>query len=229
MSLCFGRWTVLTVLGVAVAAPVSAQVLGLPVHNSGVPTGIGIVGEVGFPNADAGKGTAFGATGLVGIGPIGFTASVASYKPKFAGSSITSYGATGNLKVFGGPLIPLSVTLQGGVGYFKVRSTSGPLPLVTKNLHVPVGLGIALNIPNPALAIKPWIAPRLDIDRVSTTVTGGPSGSATSTDFGLSAGVDFNLLGGLGFRASYDWVSRNGAKPAVFGFGASYIFKVPGL
>jgi opacity protein-like surface antigen len=216
MSLCFGRWTVLTVLGVAAASPASAQVLGIPIHNSGIPTGVGIVGEVGFPNADAGKGTAFGATGLLGVGPIGFTASVASYNPKGPGSNITSYGATGNLKVFGGPLIPLSVTLQGGVGYFKVGTA--------KDLHVPVGLGIALNIPNPALAIKPWIAPRLDVERVSVGST-----SNTSTDFGLSAGIDFNLLGGLGFRASYDWVSRNGAKPAVFGLGASYIFKVPGL
>ncbi len=192
-----------------------AQVFGIPLHNSGIPTGIGIAGEVGFPNAAYGKGTGFGATGQVGLGPIGFTATIASYKPSGL-SSITGYGATANLKVFGGPLIPFSATLQGGLGY---ASKAG-----VKSTHFTGGLGLALNIPNPALAIKPWVAPRVDVQHVS-----GALGTNTETNFGFSAGIDFNLLGGLGFGAAYDWVKINGSKEAIFGLRASYVFKVPGL
>jgi len=196
-----------------------AQVLGIPVRNAGVTTGIGIAGEVGFPNSDFGKGKAFGASGQIGLGPIGFTASVASYDPKGAGDKITSLGATANFKVFGGPLIPFSVTLQGGAGYWDEDEVGGKV----KYWHFPVGLGLGLNIPNPVLAIRPWIAPRLDVLRESN------GSSETSTDFGISGGVDLNLLSGLGFRASYDWVSHEGQHPAVFAVGAHYVFKVPGL
>ena len=209
-------------LGLLIAAPAAAgaQVTGIPVRNAGVFTGIGIAGEVGFPNDAFGSGRAYAVTGQIGISRIGFTASLASYDPEGSGDKITSVGGTANLKVFGGPLIPLSVTLQGGLGYSSFDVVGGE----AKNLHVPVGLGVALNIPNPALAIRPWIAPRLDINRMT-----GDLGDDTETDFGISAGVDFNLLGGLGFRASYDRVSTDGEDPSIFAVGAHYVFKVPGL
>lgn len=210
------RIALATAMSVIVSSTLQAQVLGLPVRNSGIPTGIGIAGEVGFANADYPKGTAFGGTGQIGLGPIGFTATIASYKPK-GGSSVTGYGGTGNLKIFGGPLIPLSVTLQGGYGRAKVGGVN--------NSHFTAGLGIALNIPNPALAIRPWLAPRLDVRRFSGSIP-----TTTDTNFGISGGVDFNLLSGLGFRASYDWVkARSNVKPAIFGLGVAYVFKLPGL
>ncbi|MGH7703219.1 MAG: outer membrane beta-barrel protein [Gemmatimonadales bacterium] len=205
-----------TAASLIVGPTLQAQVLGLPLRNSGIPSGVGISGEIGFPNTDYGKGTAFGGTGQIGLGPIGFTATIASYKPK-GGGSTTGYGGTGNLKIFGGPLIPLSVTLQGGYGRAKTGGVT--------NSHFTAGLGIALNIPNPALAIRPWLAPRLDVARVS-----GPTPTRTDNNFGISGGVDFNLLSGLGFRASYDWVkARSNVKPAIFGLGVAYVFKVPGL
>ncbi len=210
------RIALATALSVMVSGTLQAQVLGLPVRNSGIPTGIGITGEIGFPNADYGKGTAFGGTGQIGLGPIGFTATIASYKPK-GGKSVTGYGGTGNLKIFGGPLIPLSVTLQGGYGHAKVSGVN--------HSHFTAGLGVALNIPNPALAIRPWLSPRVDVARVSGSIP-----TSTDTNFGISGGLDFNLLSGLGFRASYDWVkARSNVKPAVLGLGVSYVFKVPGL
>ena len=51
------------------AAPMVAQaqgVTGLPVRNSGLVSGLTIGGEVGFPNSDYGKGTAFGARAALG-------------------------------------------------------------------------------------------------------------------------------------------------------------------
>lgn len=205
-------------LALAGAGALQAQNPGLPVINSGVNTGLTLRGDVGFPNAEAGSGTAFGATGKLGLSLIGITATVSSYKPK-GGSSHTSVGGTANLKLFGGPLIPFSLWLQGGAGYTKY----GPVT----QYHVPVGLALAAKIPSTVVAIKPWIAPRLDL--VHQSSSGIVSSSNTATDFGISGGVEFSLLSGLGFYAAYDWVSRNGTKPSTFGVGAQYGFSIPGL
>jgi hypothetical protein len=208
--------------------PVAAQVPGLPVYNQGVPRGIGIYGDVGFPNDDAGGGTAFGVTGRAGFGFVGVTAMVSSYNPDGPGDGKVSVGATGNLRLFGGPLVPLSVTLQGGVGYYKPDDSFLPEDSGLKQWRFPVGLGFALTIPNPALAIKPWLAPRLDIVRNSVDVA-GVSGSQTDTNFGLSGGVELNLLNGFGLHAAYDRVFGDGGDPSTFGVGAHYAFRVPGL
>ena len=194
----------------------AAQVAGLPVRNAGIGTGIGIAADVGFPNTDGGKGIAIGATGAIGLGPLGVTATVATWNPKGPGGSVESVGATGNLKIFGGPLIPVSVTLHAGAARFK----SGP----ATSWHLPVGVGLALTIPNPVFSIKPWLAPRLDISR--TKIAAGattPSTSDTETDFGISGGVDFGFLSGLAVRVMYDRVSAGGGHtPSVLSLGLGF-------
>jgi hypothetical protein len=210
-------------LGVAGAAPtLAAQVRGIPVYNSGIATGIALYGDVGFPNSDAGKGTAFALTGRAGFGPFGATAIFSSFNPDGPASSDLSVGATLNLKIFGGPLVPLSVTMQGGIGYSK--PDTGLLPGHDTELRFPVGLGFALTIPNPALAIKPWIAPRIDVVRSS-----GGGSADTETNFGLGGGLELNLLNGFGLHAAYDRVFLNGGDPSTFGLGAHYAFRIPGL
>lgn len=200
-----------------------AQVPGIPVYNSGIASGIAIYGDVGFPNAAAGKGTALAISGRGGLGPLGATAMLSTFNPDGAGNSELSVGGTLNYKIFGGPLIPLSVTLQGGIGYSK--PDTGFLPGQQVNeFRFPVGVGFALTIPNPALAIKPWIAPRIDIVRRS-----GGGGSETDSNFGLGGGLELNLLSGLGVQAAYDRVFIDGADASVFGLGAHYSFGIPGL
>jgi hypothetical protein len=211
----------LVVCLMAQTSPVDAQVRGIPVYNNGVPTGIAIYGDVGFPDQQAGKGTAFAVSGRAGFGPFGATAMLATFNPEGPGDNDISVGATLNYKIFGGPLIPLSVTLQGGIGYSKPNV--GLLPGDEDELRFPVGLGFALIIPNPALAIQPWLAPRLDIIRVS-----GGGLSDTETSFGLSGGVELNLLSGFGLHAAYDRVFTDGGDPSVFGFGAHFAFRIPG-
>jgi hypothetical protein len=208
-------------VGVAPSAP--AQVRGLPVTNPGVPRGIGLYGDVGFPNDDAGGGTAYGITGKAGLGVIGFTGTVASYDPEAADASIT-VGATVNYRVFGGPLVPLAVTLQGGIGYFS-PDTDSPFDFVDSELHFPVGVGFALTIPNPVLAIRPWLAPRLDL--TSRKIEGGDTD--TEADFALSGGLELNTLSGFGVQATYDAIFADGGTAGVFGIGAHYSFRVPGL
>ena len=54
--------------GVGAAPGASAQVLGLPVNNSGVPAGLGLYGDVAFPNGAAGDGTTLAASARLGLG-----------------------------------------------------------------------------------------------------------------------------------------------------------------
>ncbi len=56
-----------------------------------------------------------------------------------------------------------------------------------KLVHAPIGLGIALRIPNPALAIKPWIAPRLDVVRVSVGSSSNTERTSASAEAWISA------------------------------------------
>lgn len=214
----------LTLAFAVAAVPAAyAQVHGIPVYNSGIATGVAIYGDIGFPNEDAGKGTALAVSGRAGFGPFGATAILSTFNPEGPGDSDLSVGGTLNYKIFGGPLIPLSVTLQGGIGYSK--PDIGLLPgSDVSQLRFPVGLGFALTIPNPALAIKPWIAPRLDIVRFS-----GGGASDTETNFGIGGGLELNLLSGLGVHAAYDRVFSDGGDPSVFGVGAHYAFRIPGL
>jgi hypothetical protein len=205
--------------GVGAAPGASAQVLGLPVNNSGVPAGLGLYGDVAFPNGAAGDGTTLAASARLGLGAskIGLTATLASFNPTGPDNTITTVGGSFNYKLLGGPLIPFSATLQGGVGYGKEAGG-------VKLWHFPIGLGFAITIPNPALAIKPWIAPRIDLTRTSTA-----NGWDSNSNFGVSTGVEFNFLSGLGFQASYDRVFVSGSDPGIFAVGAHYGLRIPGL
>jgi hypothetical protein len=215
----------ITVLALTLgASPARAQNPGLPVYNQGVPRGIGLYGDVGFPNDEAGGGTVFGVTGRGGFGPLGVTATLSSFDQDGPGGSDVSVGGTLNYKLLGGPLVPLSVTLQGGVSYLKLSEGFLPDEEVS-SYRFPIGVGFALVIPNPVLSIHPWLAPRVDI-----TYQKAGDASNTDTNFGLSGGLEFNLLNGFGIHAAYDRVfAKDLADPATFGIGAHYAFRVPGL
>ena len=211
------RLSLLALLGGVAALPglLGAQVAGLPVRNAGIGTGIGIAADVGFPNADLGKGTAIGATGYVGLGPVGVTATVDRWSPRDA-DAVTSVGGTLNLKVFGGPLIPLAITMQGGAA--RTRTATTPGEEVT-TWHFPAGLGLGVTIPNPAFSIKPWLAPRVDV----VHQTGAGIIDGTRAKFGISGGIDVGFLSGLSIRAMYDRVSAGGGvHPAVLSLGAGF-------
>ena len=214
------------------ASPARAQNPGLPVYNQGVPRGIALYGDVGFPNDEAGSGLAYGASLRAGFGPIGATGTLSALNPDGDAGADVAVGGTLNYKLLGGPLVPLSVTLQAGVSYAKPgeglilpAGTGIPVGSEFTLYHVPIGIGFALVIPNPVLSIHPWLAPRVDI---AYQKTGG--GSNTATNFGLSGGLELNLLNGFGVHAAYDRVfAKDVADPATFGIGAHYAFRVPGL
>jgi hypothetical protein len=215
--------TALLIGAVAIAGtePAEAQVSGMPVVNSGVISGLSLAADVGIPNDAAGGGHAFGATVGLGLGPLGITARLSRFTPD-GSEELWSGGATANYKVFGGPLVPLAVTLQAGAGYSNPELDC--IACDVSEWRFPVGLGFSFTIPNPALAIKPWIAPRVDITRRSAD-----GASETETDFGVSGGVELNLLTGLGFQAAYDLMKRDPESPGIFSAGLHYNFRIPGL
>lgn len=206
------------------AAPAAAQVPGLAVHAPGVPAGLVLAGHVGFPNDAAGGGRAYGVSAGVGAGVIGGTAMIAMSDPEGNADGDVSVGANVAFRVLGGPLVPVSASLLAGVGYAKPESGLLPGDDVTL-LHVPVAVSVALVLPSPAFSVRPWVAPRIDVLRVTPDGADGE----TLTDFGLSAGIELSTISGFGIHAAYDWVARDGDKPGVFDIGIQYAIRVPGL
>lgn len=214
-------------LAVSLAAtPVAAQVLGMPVVNAGVTRGLALSFDYGKPNEVAGGGYALGATAGLGFGPLGVTARLSRLDSDGLGE-LWSAGGTANYKVIGGPLVPLAVTLQAGAGYASPDFACAPPGACDiSEWRFPIGLGVAFTIPNPALAIKPWIAPRIDITRRSAY---GTFDAETDSEFAVSGGIELNMLTGFGLHAAYDWTKRDGGNPGIFSAGLHYNFRIPGL
>jgi hypothetical protein len=196
---------------VLTAAPAwaAAQVNGLPVVASGVTRGQQIGVDLGVANDAAGGATTVGAHLATGLGPLALTAMVSRGATVDGGEAVWSPGASAAVAIFGGPLVPFRVTLGAGVGVWEQG--------VVNYLHLPVTLGFAATIPNPAFAIRPWLAPRISIHRASFLST-----SASDTRFGVSGGIDLAFLNGMVVRASYDREFADGVAPGVLGVGLSY-------
>jgi len=202
---------------VAGATAARAQLAGIPVYfNPRGGTGIGVAANLGFPDNNAGGGTAYGVAGSFGAGPVTLTGMVGAWKGTGFGSAQTSFGADIGYKVFGGGLLPLAVGVQAGYGSIK-----NPISNATIST-IPVGVGLSFD--PPLFPLKPWIAPRMEF------VSGG---GVSASSFRVSAGVNFNLLLGLGVHAAVDWgkvpSKLDPATPStlIIGVGAHFNFHVP--
>jgi hypothetical protein len=186
----------------------AAQARGLPVVNSGFASGSGVAADIGFGNDAAGSGTTFGVTASTVMSIVGISASVSRGSGGVDTDAVWSQAVAVSLRLFGGPLIPFRVTLQGGVG----RWGQG----IVETVHVPVSLGLAAVIPNPAFAIRPWLAPRLDYQ--TTTFE---NSSVSRTEPGVSGGIELGFLNGLTIRSAYDRLFSDD-KPGIFSLGAGF-------
>lgn len=209
-------------LGLTAVAAVSAAeaqvVRGLPVYNSGVNKFLNVAVDAGWPNDAAGGGTAYGLTGAMKFGPLGVAATVGQAEG-IDGDSHRTFGASIATQIIGGPLMPVSVTLQGGLARALVASESDPdFGEDIDETRAPLGIGVALKIPIPFFTMKPWIAPRVHY----TDFTGSNN---SSTDFAISGGIDFDFVFGLGVRLGYDKIFTDADEdPDVFGLGAYWRF-----
>jgi hypothetical protein len=205
---------------VAGATAARAQLSGIPVYfNPRGGTGVGVAANLGFPDNNAGGGTAYGVAGSFGAGPVTLTGMVGAWKPTNFTSAQTSFGADIAYRLFGGGLLPIAVGVQAGYGSIKLGGVT--------NSTIPIGVGLSFD--PPLFPLKPWIAPRIEIQRFS----GGSGGSVNASAFRVSAGVNFSLLLGLGVHAGVDWgkvpSKLNPATPStlIWGVGAHFNFHVP--
>jgi len=204
---------------IAGATAARAQLAGIPVYfNPRGGTGIGVSADLGFPNDNGGGGTAYGVTGSFGTGPVTLSGMVGSWKPNGFNSGQTSFGGDIAYRLFGGGLLPVAVGVQAGYGTIKLSGVTSSA--------IPVGVGLAVNV--PGFPLKPWIAPRIEFMRLS-----GGGASVNASAFRVSAGVNFNLLLGLGVHAGVDWgklpdkIDPTTPNTFIWGVGAHFNFHVP--
>jgi hypothetical protein len=182
--------------------------------------GLTIAGDYGRGlNDNSGKSNYFGGRATLGLPMFAITVGGGSAKPE-GGTSLTTFGADVAVTVLKGPAVPVTVSLQAGVGSYK----ADPLTF----MHIPVGAALAFNVKSPGASVEPWVAPRLDITRTSGTV-GTISVSDTEMDIGASGGVNVGLPSGLGFHLALDWINIENAAPLTVGAGVHYTIKIPSL
>ena len=199
-----------------VVAPAAAQLNSIPVYfNPKGGTGFTLAGDFGKGvNTQSGKNTAFGVRASVGGGPFSIGAGVGTVS--LAGQSEVQYMGNAALRIVGGPLIPVSVAVQAGVGYLKVASV--------KTLNIPIGIGIGLSVPTPGFSFDPWIAPRVTVNAVEILGI-----TTTNSGVGVSGGVNLAFVMGLGLHLGFDWTKVGGAQPLIIGAGVHYKFGPPGI
>ena len=211
------------------AGPAVAQMNSIPVYfNPKGGTGLMVAVDFGRGiNAESEKNTAVAFRTALGIGPVTIGGSVGLVNPDEGGlvgrELETQYMGNIALRVFGGGLLPVSISLQGGVGVLDISDTT----IVT----VPIGLGIGFSIPTPGFSFDPWIAGRYTLVRNEVALV-----TANQNSFGISGGLNFNFLMGLGFHVAGDWqknpfksVAVPESKPFVLGIGLNYTLRIPGL
>ncbi len=225
MTARFGRLSVVVAALGVWASPALAQMLGNPVYFSpkqGV--GLTIAADYGRGlNNNSGKTNYFGGRATLGLPMVAVTLGAGSAKPS-GGTSATSFGGDVAVTVLKGPMVPVSVSVQGGAAYNS--TTVGTAK--SKILHLPLGAALAFNVKSPGASVEPWVAPRIDMTRVSATV-GTISASTTTTKLGASAGVNVGLPSGLGFHVALDYINVSGGSPLLAGAGVHYAIKIPSL
>jgi opacity protein-like surface antigen len=228
-------------LGLAlVAGPVVAQMNSIPVyHNPKGGSGLLLAADFGKGmNDESGKNTAWAFRTSFGIGPFSFGGSIGTVNPVIDVEPQSEIQYMGNmgLRLLGGGLLPVSLSLQVGVGVLNIDGSAvGDVDL--KIISVPIGLGLGFNVPAPTFNFEPWVATRLQYTRNEIDIF-----NANQVGWGVSAGMDFSFLMGLGIHIAGDWEMNpleafEGAAgaaipkttPFVFGIGLNYRISIPGL
>jgi hypothetical protein len=230
----------LTGLALSLSAGVAHAQLGtMPVFFSpAFGTGVGVYGDFGtglnddakFP--DGNSPVAFGGHIILGLSKFQIMGGVSYVDPKDTtatplGKELT-YGGNVALTIYRTPASMIVVNVQAGAGYSKFGETGSQL----KQWNFPIGIGIALDLPVVGWFVEPWVAPRVHIFSTSGDLL---TESQTDVGFGVSGGVNFNLLLGIGAWAALDWLTvtpgdaTESVKPLILGAGLSWKFSVPGL
>lgn len=194
---------ILAILLGGMAGEAQAQVRGFPLYAVPVPRGVTLGADLGFATDDFCPGTCVGGSAAMGLGRFGLSAMLAN----------SGFGGLVTLTVLQPVRSPFAVVLQGGVSG---RLSGGAL-------QVPFGAGFSVSIPTPVVSMQAWLGAR---GQYMDPGDGWDGSGAVHA--GLSAGLDFTLLNGLGVRAAYDRVFIANNNPSTFGVGVFFSFD-PGL
>ena len=142
----------------ALATAAQAQLAGIPVYfNPAGGTGLGLAANVGFPNSDAGSGTAYGVAGSIGTGPVTISAMVGAWKATGGSygwtSAQTSFGGSLSYRLFGGGMLPVAVAAQVGYGMIKTPD----LPIVGSQTTTYIYASDIWNSGNLSLSTYLWL------------------------------------------------------------------------
>jgi hypothetical protein len=214
------RVLLVVLAGVGLSGPASAQWLGMPVWNSPKGgTGITISGDYGKPNADWGKGNAFGARATVGLGSLSATLGFASWNPSGATApTLKSVGGDAAFRVIGGSLLPININLLVGGG----RSTGSGAPATT---NIVAGGGVSLTLPTPGVSLEPYVSLTERWHHIGSTAL---IASSTNSNFGWTIGANFGFGGVMGAHLAYDSESLgSGSTGGILGVGLHLSLKVP--
>lgn len=156
----------------------------------------GITFEVGpaFPRDDG--RTWWAGSVAYGTGRLGGTVSA------MTGSGRDGWGLLGEAVLARRPTSPFQLLAFGGVG----NSDPG-------GLRVPVGASAGFRLVLPHVTVTPWLAPRAQFEGDDDRLRGA-----------LGGGLDARFRAGLGLRAAYDVIFRDGRDDRTFALGFSWTF-----
>lgn len=210
-------------------SPARAQFYGNPTYAVVYGTGFTILGDYGRGlNDESGKTNYFGGRAALGLPILSLWAGGGVYKPEGDGAeSQATFGGGATLNLLKGPMVPVTVGVQAGAA---VESESG----YGTTINVPAGVVVAINVPSPTVDVKPWIMPRVELERFSPD---GVGESSSDVGFGVSGGLDVTLPTGFGFHLAGDWRSIKFGegtaeytwKPFLLGAGIHYKVAIPSL
>lgn len=190
-------------LGLA-ATPVLAQLPNQPVYAIPKGVGLGLNADLGF-GVDPSGNSGISARATLGLPMIKFTLGLAPDMMDNGENTLMIGGAIA--------LIPMPVSIR-----LQINAARG---LTSNDMAAVVGGVIGLNVPSPALSIEPWVMPSV---RISI-----PDVGSSSSNVGVSAGVNLGLPGGLGGHAALDVTRVGGTNFIGAGVGVHYMLSVPGL
>lgn len=201
-------------------SPLAAQAPALPVHGGPLLPGLEAAAVVSFNDDDLPEwsGTAFGASLGWGTRRVGLSGTVGVFSPEQGRDRMTG-GLLGTIRLLGGGVTtPLTVGAFAGVGWMAESDL-----LEDEVRHVPIGGTAALTLATPVVSIRPWLAPRLDLQWCDPPGTQDVASICYGEEsrFGLSGGIDLRFPGGVSLRLLSDYV--DGGAPSI-ALGAGYSF-----
>lgn len=232
MKRTFGGIALAVVFLVISSYPTAAQMYGSINYPAVGGIGVKISGEFARGlNDESLKSNYFGGRGELGLPFLNVWAGAGSVKPdaELAGgesSAEMTYGGGAAFNLLKGPLVPVRISVQAGVGYLSVDGSS--------QMTVPLGLSAAINVPTPGIGIVPWAYAFAEYQRISPDV----GESTGKIGYGISGGVEVSLPVGLGFYGAVDWhtidfgegdATDTRISPLFVGVGLIYKIQVPTL